>query len=86
MIFAKNGFHTQLSQSRARLGIAASGQKGHSRREGRAAALGSIADKDKAGHTRDLLPRHGISCSTITRAGTGNFEFEAASGVYTELH
>jgi 3-hydroxy-D-aspartate aldolase len=40
---------------------------------------------DKAGHTRDLLARHGIECPTITGAGTGTFEFEAASGVYTEL-
>jgi hypothetical protein len=37
-------------------------------------------------HTRELLPRHGISCSTITGAGVGSFEFEAASGIYTELH
>ena len=34
---------------------------------------------------RDLLARHGIECPTITGAGTGSFEFEAASGVYTEL-
>ena len=40
---------------------------------------------DKAGHTRDLLARHGIACPTITGAGTGTFEFETASGVYTEL-
>src|SRR3984893_19468173 len=40
---------------------------------------------DKAGHTRDLLARHGIACRTITGAGTGSFEFETASGVYTEL-
>ena len=40
---------------------------------------------DKAGHTRDLLARHGIDCPTITGAGTGSFEFEAGSGVYTEL-
>jgi hypothetical protein len=40
---------------------------------------------DKAGHTRDLLARHGIECPTITGAGTGTFEFETASGVYTEL-
>jgi 3-hydroxy-D-aspartate aldolase len=39
---------------------------------------------DKAGGTRDLLARHGIDCPTITGAGTGSFEFEAASGVYTE--
>src|SRR5262249_41207404 len=40
---------------------------------------------DKAGQTRDLLARHGIECPTITGAGTGTFEFETASGVYTEL-
>ena len=38
---------------------------------------------DKAGRTRDLLARHGIECPDITGAGT--FEFESASGVYTEL-
>jgi D-serine deaminase-like pyridoxal phosphate-dependent protein len=31
------------------------------------------------------LARHGIDCPTVTGAGTGSFEFEAASGVYTEL-
>src|SRR5713226_115020 len=40
---------------------------------------------DKAGQTRDLLARHGIECPTVTGAGTGTFEFESASGVYTEL-
>jgi D-serine deaminase-like pyridoxal phosphate-dependent protein len=40
---------------------------------------------DKAGRTRDLLARRGIDCRTITGAGTGTFEFETASGVYTEL-
>jgi len=39
----------------------------------------------KARKTRDLLARHRIGCPTITGAGTGTFEFEAASGVYTEL-
>jgi 3-hydroxy-D-aspartate aldolase len=39
----------------------------------------------KAGRTRDLPARHGIDCPTVTRAGTGTFEFESASGVYTEL-
>jgi hypothetical protein len=36
-----------------------------------------------AGLTRDLLTRHGIPRPTITGAGT--LEFEATSGVYTEL-
>ena len=40
---------------------------------------------DRAGRTRDLLARHGIECPTITGAGTGTFEFETGSGVYTEL-
>ncbi len=40
---------------------------------------------DKAGMTRDLLERSGIPCPVVTGAGTGSFEFETASGVYTEL-
>jgi 3-hydroxy-D-aspartate aldolase len=40
---------------------------------------------EKAGRTRDVLARHGIECPTVTGAGTGTFEFETASGVYTEL-
>jgi D-serine deaminase-like pyridoxal phosphate-dependent protein len=40
---------------------------------------------DKAARTRDLLVAHGIACDNITGAGTGTFEFEAGSGVYTEL-
>jgi 3-hydroxy-D-aspartate aldolase len=40
---------------------------------------------DRAGRTRDLLARYGIACPAVTGAGTGSFEFEAASGVYTEL-
>jgi 3-hydroxy-D-aspartate aldolase len=40
---------------------------------------------DKAGSTRDLLERHGVACPVVTGAGTGTFEFEAGSGVYTEL-
>jgi hypothetical protein len=36
---------------------------------------------DKPGHTRDLAARNGIECAT----GAGTFEFETASGVYTEL-
>jgi D-serine deaminase-like pyridoxal phosphate-dependent protein len=31
------------------------------------------------------LVRNGIECPTCIGAGTGSFEFEAASGVYTEL-
>jgi D-serine deaminase-like pyridoxal phosphate-dependent protein len=40
---------------------------------------------DKAALTRDLLSANGIACDNITGAGTGTFEFEAGSGVYTEL-
>ncbi|MGC2415144.1 MAG: DSD1 family PLP-dependent enzyme [Stellaceae bacterium] len=40
---------------------------------------------DKAAMTRDLLAANGIICDNITGAGTGTFEFETASGVYTEL-
>ena len=40
---------------------------------------------DKARLTRDLLSEAGIACDNITGAGTGTFEFEAGSGVYTEL-
>jgi len=40
---------------------------------------------DKSGRTRDLLARHGIDCPNVTGAGTGTFEFESASGVYSEL-
>jgi D-serine deaminase-like pyridoxal phosphate-dependent protein len=31
------------------------------------------------------LARHGIECPTVAGAGTGTFELESASGVYTEL-
>jgi D-serine deaminase-like pyridoxal phosphate-dependent protein len=40
---------------------------------------------EKAALTRDLLAANGISCPNITGAGTGTFEFETGSGVYTEL-
>ncbi|HEX3953012.1 MAG TPA: DSD1 family PLP-dependent enzyme [Stellaceae bacterium] len=40
---------------------------------------------DKAVSTRDLLSANGIACDNITGAGTGTFEFESTSGVYTEL-
>jgi 3-hydroxy-D-aspartate aldolase len=49
----------------------------------RQAAIKSASDK--AALTRDLLARSGIACANITGAGTGTFEFEAGSGVYTEL-
>jgi 3-hydroxy-D-aspartate aldolase len=45
------------------------------RRQGIAEAV------EQPGHTRDLLAPNGTDCPTIT----GTFEFEAASGVYTEF-
>ena len=53
--------------------------RGHFCRQGIAQAA------EKAGRIRDLLARDGIDRPTITEAGTGSFEFEAARGVYTEL-
>jgi D-serine deaminase-like pyridoxal phosphate-dependent protein len=43
------------------------------------------AAAEKAGSTRELLEKNGIPCPVVTGAGTGSFEFETASGVYTEL-
>jgi 3-hydroxy-D-aspartate aldolase len=40
---------------------------------------------EKAAMTRDLLSANGIACGNITGAGTGTFEFEAGSDLYTEL-
>jgi 3-hydroxy-D-aspartate aldolase len=51
--------------------------------EERQHAIGEATKKARL--TRDLLARHRIECPTITGAGTGTFEFEAGSGVYTEL-
>jgi 3-hydroxy-D-aspartate aldolase len=51
--------------------------------EERQAAIASAVDKAAA--TRDLLSANGIACGNITGAGTGTFEFETGSGVYTEL-
>ena len=51
--------------------------------EERQHAIGEATKKAKL--TRDLLVRNKIDCPTITGAGTGTFEFETASGVYTEL-
>jgi D-serine deaminase-like pyridoxal phosphate-dependent protein len=50
--------------------------------ERQAAIRGAV---EKAGATKALIERNGISCPTVTGAGTGSFAFEAASGVYTEL-
>jgi D-serine deaminase-like pyridoxal phosphate-dependent protein len=40
------------------------------------------------GHVRttvDLLKRHGLGCETVSGAGTGTYQFEVESGVYTEI-
>jgi D-serine deaminase-like pyridoxal phosphate-dependent protein len=51
--------------------------------EERRAAIAQAAEK--AGGTREILESNGIACPVVTGAGTGSFEFEAESGVYTEL-
>jgi D-serine deaminase-like pyridoxal phosphate-dependent protein len=40
---------------------------------------------DRVRETVALLGRAGLPCETVTGAGTGTYQFEAASGVYTEL-
>ncbi|HVH75451.1 MAG TPA: DSD1 family PLP-dependent enzyme [Stellaceae bacterium] len=40
---------------------------------------------EKARVTRELIEKDGIPCPIVSGAGTGSFEFEAASGVYSEL-
>lgn len=40
---------------------------------------------DRAAACAQWLRGHGIACATITGGGTGSVEFDAASGVYTEL-
>lgn len=48
---------------------------------------GSIIDVavDKVKHTIDVLERDNIVCPVVSGAGTGSFEFEARSKVFTEL-
>ncbi len=48
----------------------------------RSAIEGAVA---KVTEATDLLRRNGLECGVVTGAGTGTFEFEMASGVYTEL-
>lgn len=38
-----------------------------------------------AGETKRLIEQAGIACPRVTGAGTGSFQFEAASAVYNEL-
>ena len=39
----------------------------------------------RVGETVDLLRRSGLGCETVSGAGTGTYQFEAASGLYTEI-
>jgi 3-hydroxy-D-aspartate aldolase len=52
-------------------------------REERQRAIASASEK--AGTTKALIEKSGIPCREVSGGGTGTFEFEAASGVYTEL-
>jgi 3-hydroxy-D-aspartate aldolase len=49
------------------------------RREAIEAAIGLVRE------TVTALGRAGLPCENVTGAGTGTYQFEAASGVYTEL-
>jgi len=40
---------------------------------------------EKTRRTVELLARHGLACELVTGAGTGTYQFEAASGVYNEV-
>jgi len=50
---------------------------------GRSEAIARAAEMTRA--TRDLVVANGISCPTVTGAGTGTFPLEAASGVWNEI-
>ncbi len=60
------------------------GSAQHLRSHGeRRAAIASAAEKTRA--TVELLRGRGLACADVAGAGTGTYDFEAASGVYTEL-
>ncbi len=40
---------------------------------------------EKVRRSLDLLRQHGLTCELVTGAGTGTYQFEAASGVWNEL-
>lgn len=44
-------------------------------------AVAGVADKART--VRDAIRAAGIACDTVTGGGTGTFQFEAASGVFT---
>jgi 3-hydroxy-D-aspartate aldolase len=74
----------------ARTGLRFAGLQAY---HGRAQHIVELAKRREAmevaiGHVRatvDLLKRHGLACETVSGAGTGTYQFEAASGVYTEI-
>ena len=51
--------------------------------EERRSAIASAVEK--INQSIETLKRHGIACPAVTGAGTGSYEFEARSKVYTEL-
>ncbi len=51
--------------------------------EGRRQAIAEAVSRCR--DIRDRLLAEGLTCATITGAGTGTFDFEATSGVYTEI-
>lgn len=51
--------------------------------EQRRAAIGMAVEQVQ--HTINVLHRHGLDCELISGAGTGTYQFEAASQVYNEL-
>jgi len=51
--------------------------------EERRAAIDSAVERIKV--SIEALDREGIACPAVTGAGTGSYEFEAQSNVYTEL-
>ena len=51
--------------------------------EQRAAAIGRAVDDSR--RTVEQLRQRGLACDIVGGAGTGTFEIEAASGVYTEI-
>ena len=51
--------------------------------EERKAAIASAVEMSRL--TRDAIRKAGLACEVITGAGTGTYDLEAASGIYTEL-
>jgi D-serine deaminase-like pyridoxal phosphate-dependent protein len=84
------GAAAELAQHAARAGLRLAGlQAYHGTAQhlrapaARAAAIQQAAQLARA--AQDSIAAAGLACPLITGAGTGTFEFEAASGVYGEL-